>query len=158
MSAPALRLERAHAVPGRLRLRARGGLDRAALPGLLDRIAAVDGVAAVVARPNTGSLILTLRDSAEAVEGRLATLGIARIGPPPAPPPVGQVVQFGMLRLDSDIRRHSEGALDLRSMVALLLSAGAVIQLSRGRVAGPATTLAMTAFSLLDPGKGPGKG
>ena len=158
MTAPALRLDRAHVTPRRLRLRARGGLDRAALPGLLDRLAAVDGVEAVVARPNTGSVILTIRDSAEAIENRIATLGIARIGAPPAPPPVSQVMQFGMLRLDSDIRRHSDGALDLRSALAVLLSVGAVMQLTRGRVAGPATTLAMTAFSLLEPGKGGGKG
>jgi len=154
MSDRPLRLTRAHAVPGRLRLRAAGRLDRATLAGLVDRIAAVEGVAGIVARPNTGSLILTLHDTADAVEERLATLGIARIGPPAAPPPVGQVVQFGMLKLDSDIKRHSEGALDLRSTIALLLSAGAVMQLARGRIAGPATTLAMTAFSLLDPGKG----
>lgn len=154
MTARPLRLTRAHAVPGRLRLRAAGRLERATLAALIDRIAAVEGVAGVVARPNTGSLILTLSDSAEAVEGRLESLGIAHVGPPPAPPPVGQVVQFGMLKLDGDIRRHSEGALDLKSTIALALSAGAVLQLARGRVAGPATTLAMAAFSLLDPGRG----
>lgn len=149
-----LRLTRAHAVPGRLRLRAAGQLERGALAALVDRIAAVEGVAGVVARPNTGSLILTLRDSAEAVEDRLQVLGIARIGPPAQPPPLGQVVQFGMLKLDGDIRRQSEGALDLKSTIALALAAGAVLQLARGRIAGPATTLAMAAFGLLDPGRG----
>ena len=148
-----LRLERAHAVAGRLRLRAREGLDRATLPGLLDRIARVDGVRHVAARPNTGSLILTIDDAPEAVEKRLAAQGIAKIGPPPAPPPLGQVVQMGMLKLDADIRRQSDGAIDLKSGLALLLAAGAVMQLTRGRVAGPATTLALAAYGLLEPGR-----
>ena len=148
-----LRLERAHAAPGRLRLRARGGLDRAARSGLLDRLARVDGVRHVVARPNTGSLILTIADAPEAVEGRIAALGIARIGPPPAPPPLGQVVQLGILKLDAGLLRQSDGAIDLKSGLALLLAAGAVMQLARGRVAGPATTLALAAYGLLEPGR-----
>jgi hypothetical protein len=32
---------------------------------------------------------------------------------------------------------------------------GAILQLSRGRIAGPATTLAMSAFALLDKGASP---
>lgn len=148
-----LRLERAHAVAGRLRLRARGGLDPAALPALLDRIARIDGVRHVAARPNTGSLILTIAEPPEAIEGRIAQLGIAKIGAPPAPPPVGQVMQMGMLKLDADIRRQSDGAIDLKSGLALLLAAGAVMQLARGRVAGPATTLALAAYGLLEPGR-----
>lgn len=153
MSAAALRLVRAHAAPGRLRLKAAGGLDRALLPGLLDRVAAVEGVVHVIARPNTGSLILTISDSPEAVETRLAEQGIARVGARPAAPPVGQVAQMGLLKLDADIRRLSEGAIDLRSGLALLLVGGAVLQATRGRVAGPATTLALAAFGLLDPGR-----
>ena len=148
-----LRLVRAHAAAGRLRLRAPDGLDKAALPGLLDRLAEVEGVRHAVARPNTGSLILTIVDPPEAVEARIAARGIAKIGPPPAPPPLGQVVQIGILKLDADIRRQSEGAIDLKSGLALLLAAGAVMQLARGRVAGPATTLALAAYGLLDPAR-----
>jgi hypothetical protein len=48
------------------------------------------------------------------------------------------------------VKRRTGNALDLRTALALALAAGAVLQLARGRVAGPATTLAMAAFSLLD--------
>lgn len=110
----------------------------------------VHGVARVVFRPNTGSLILeTLIDTAEVLKD-LKDAASLRIAAPPKPPPVGQVIQLGLLRADMDLGKRTDGALDLRTAIALCLLGGAILQLMRGRVAGPATTLAMSAFALLD--------
>ena len=51
------------------------------------------------------------------------------------------------------ITRQTDGALDLRTAMGLMLAAGAVVQLTRGRIAGPALTLAMASYSLLSPRK-----
>ena len=64
---------------------------------------------------------------------------------------------MGLMKADMDLGRRTEGALDLRTSIALLLAAGAVLQFARGRVAGPATTLAMSAFALLDRGMKDGR-
>jgi hypothetical protein len=48
------------------------------------------------------------------------------------------------------LKGRTQNALDLNSAAALLLFFGAAVQLGRGRIAGPATTLAMAALSMLD--------
>jgi hypothetical protein len=60
-----------------------------------------------------------------------------------------------MMKADLGLGQRTGGALDLRTSLALLLAVGAILQLSRGRIAGPATTLAMSAFALLDKGASP---
>jgi hypothetical protein len=67
---------------------------------------------------------------------------------------VGAAAQLGLMKLDHDIREETEGALDLRTAMVVLLVGGAAIQLWRGQVAGPATTLLLGAFSLLEGRKG----
>jgi hypothetical protein len=67
-----------------------------------------------------------------------------------APPPVGQTMQLGLLQAEVSVKRRTDGALDLRSAIATLLILMAVVQLTRGRIAGPATTLLMSALSVLD--------
>jgi hypothetical protein len=101
-------------------------------------------------RPNTGSLIVDTALPAGQVLEALETSGVARIERSAAAPPVGQVIQMGMLRADAAIGERTGGALDFRTTLGLALLGGAVLQLGRGRVAGPATTLAMSALSLLD--------
>jgi hypothetical protein len=148
----------AHSARRRLRLRLDGKtLDADAAQRLADRLASVDGVSHVVFRPNTGSLIVeTLSDAAGVLE-RLRTHPALEVKPAPKPPPVGQVIQMGMMKADMGLGQRTDGALDLRTAIALLLAFGAIVQLSRGRVAGPATTLAMSAFALLDKGLPPAR-
>ncbi|MGC9368000.1 MAG: HMA2 domain-containing protein [Paracoccaceae bacterium] len=145
-------LERAHVIARRARLRA-AGLERDALVALADRLAALPGVARALVRPSTGSVIIETHEPVEAVLGRVAEAGIARIQDPPQRPPVGQVMQMGLARASTGMKDRTGGALDLDTAIALALLAGSILQLSRGRVAGPATTLAMGALTLLEKSK-----
>jgi hypothetical protein len=79
---------------------------------------------------------------------------VARVAPPAKGPPVNQVMQMGLARMDMGLRSQTRDGLDLRTAIALALLAGALVQIGRGRVAGPATTLAMSALALLDRGGG----
>jgi len=146
-------VEVVHAIDGRLRLRVDRGADASAMEDLAERIAALPGVDRVVARPNTGSVIVHSRGPVEdVVEALSAGLG-AKVRSQPKPPPVAQSLQLGLMKLDADLRRTTDKSVDLRALLVLLLLFAAIVQLARGRVAGPATTLAMTAFSLLDPAR-----
>jgi hypothetical protein len=120
---------------------------------LAEQIAAVSGIDKVIARPSTGSVIVhSARPVENIVEALSAGLGV-KVRPQRTPPPVGQVLQYGLMKLDADVLRTTDKSLDLRALLALFLLFAAVVQIARGRIAGPATTLAMTAFSLLDPAR-----
>lgn len=128
-------------------------MERTALVDLAERLAAVAGVHRVLARPSTASLIIeTQRPAAEALK-EMEAAGIVRFVTPPHPPPVRQSVQLGLAKVDLGLRSRTEQSLDLRTALGLLLLFGAIVQLARGRVAGPATTMAIAALSLLDNGK-----
>lgn len=150
---PRVTLETAHAVDGRLRLRVRHDLAPAAWAGLADRLACVPGVRKVVLRPNTRSAILTIDEPAATILARLRETPGTRVADAPTPPPIGQTLQLGLMKLDHDLKRTTHEAADLRGLIAVLLLIAAGGQLLRGKVAGPASTLAMAAFSLLDPGR-----
>lgn len=141
----------AHRSAHRLRLRLeKARLEPAEAQQLADSLTSVHGVSRVVFRPNTGSLILeTLIDADEVLEALKGDPWLS-INALPKPPPVGQAIQMGLLKADMDLGRRTDGALDLRTTIALLLVLAAIFQLMRGRIAGPATTLAMSAFALLD--------
>ncbi|MHC0053061.1 hypothetical protein [Actibacterium sp. D379-3] len=143
-------LHRIHVLDRRARLRVAAPADRDALVALADRLAGVPDVHRALVRPSTGSIILETIGPVEAVLAALAERGIARIVQPPKRPPVQQVIQLGMLRADMGVKARTGEALDLRTGIALALLGGAILQLSRGRIAGPATTLAVSALSLLD--------
>lgn len=141
----------AHRSRRRLRLRIEADrLEPGAARDLADRLASVHGVARAVVRPNTRSLILDTHIEAGEVLAELGRSSVIGISAPPKPPPVGQMIQLGLLKADMGLGRRTDDALDLRTALALLLLVAAVLQLGRGRIAGPATTLAMSAFALLD--------
>jgi hypothetical protein len=146
-------LEIVHATAGRLRLRVSRRMDVGEMEDLVERIAGLPGIERVVARPSTGSVILYCPGPVEEVVETLgAGLGI-KVRRQPTPPPVGQALQLALLKLDADILRTTDKGLDLRTLLALLLLFAAIVQLARGQVAGTASTLAMSAFSLLDPAR-----
>jgi hypothetical protein len=146
----AVPVHRAHVLARRARLRPAAPMEREALVALAESLAAVAGVDRVLARPTTGSLIVETHHDAAEVLAEMEAQGLIRTRRAPSPPPVGQVARLGLLQADMGVKRRTGNALDLRTAMALALAAGAVLQLARGRVAGPATTLAMAAFSLLD--------
>lgn len=148
-----MRLVRVHEASKRVRLRIDPPCNSEEMAALADRIARIAGVAHVLGRPNTGSVILTLADDPEVVLAAIEAAGIARIETAAKQPPIGQVMTLGMLQLDMNIKKHSENAFDLRSSLVVLLLGAAIFQATRGRIAGPASTLALSAFSLLDTGR-----
>jgi hypothetical protein len=148
-------LEIWHAVPGRTRLRPTQALDHVGLKTLAERLAAVPGVQRVVSRPKTGSLILEFDGAPDPILAAITEAGVARVRPPEPPPPIGQLAQFGLLQADMALQERTGKTLDLNTTVALLLMAGAVVQVTRGKIAGPATTLVLGALSMLDRGRRP---
>lgn len=146
----AIKVRLAHVTRGRARLRLAQRLDRDGMLALADRLGALPGAMRVLVRPNTGSVIVEAnRDEAalrEALEGSDAIVLL----PAEKPMKVGQAAQFGILKLDYEIRHGTDDALDFRSAIGVLLLTGAAIQLARGNVAGPATTLFLSALSFFD--------
>ncbi len=88
------------------------------------------------------------------MEGEIGRLierhGVAHIDARPhrVAPPIDQALQVGVARLDAEIAEHTDSSLRLHSLLAILLIAVAAVQLSRGRAAGPATTLPVSPLSL----------
>jgi hypothetical protein len=145
---PLLRL--AHRADRRLRLKlAEPPPGGDALQAFVDRLAGTRGVRRARLRPTTGSVILDLALPAGEVLAALETAGVARLAPPPPTVPVGVAVEATLAQADAGLSRATDGALDLRTALGLALAGAAVVQLARGRVAGPATTLGMAAWSLL---------
>lgn len=148
-----VRVRVAHVAPGRVRLRLGQPLDAAALDGLADRLLAASGVRRVVTRPSTGSVIIEAAGGEAALRRMVEALEFLKVLPPEKPVPIGQMAKVGELVLDKKIRDRTEGALDLRAMLALMLFAAAVIQLVRGQIAGPATTLLIAALYMMEESK-----
>ena len=146
-------LEIRHAVPGRARLRPARPMDAGALKALGDAVSMVPGLTRVLVRPNTGSLILQFAGPPEALFTAITAQGIATIRPAAPPPPIGQVAQLGLIRADMVLKDGTRNTLDLNSTMALILLIAAMVQIGRGQIAGPATTLAMAALNMLDRGR-----
>lgn len=139
----------AHQTANRLRLRLDEAPDAAVARDLADRLARSDGVARARIRPNTASIIVDTLLPSEGVLQALQDGGAIRLLPPARHPPVSQVIDLGLMRADMAIGRQTGGTLDLRTVIGLALLMAAGGQMMRGKVAGPAITLAMTAYSLL---------
>jgi hypothetical protein len=126
-------LQIAHTVPGRTRLRfpaLRG--DTPAGERIADALAALPGVRAVHVRPFTGSILvlheleLTSASLVEAAQRILAPDRILAPGePPPRNPDVPEISRVARLaakafrEIDRDVRRASEGSLDLGTLATL---------------------------------------
>lgn len=143
-------LRKRHVTRFRGRLRLETPIDDVDMKRLANDLASVAGVKRAVVRPNTASVILDTGIPLDEVLKDIQERGIARIRDAIKPPPVAQTLQFGLLQADMSVKRRTQDALDLRSTIATLLILMAVVQMTRGRIAGPATTLLMSALSVLD--------
>lgn len=143
-----------HAVPGRVRIALDQPLPpQPALEAFSQRLSAIPDVRSVKIRTGTGSLIVEHDGAFEpiveaAAKGALLTL--ADPEPPGAFDPIGETFQ-GIGATDALLGRLTNGRIDLMSLAFTALVAGGLVQLARGRVAGPAlalfgqaATLAMT--------------
>ena len=140
----------AHVTTGRARLRLAGSLPDTRLATLADGLAAMPGIERVIIRPATGSVIVEGRRTAEALEKALRSSGLVTLAEPEEAQPIGQMAQLGLWVADMEVRERTRGALDVRTALALMLLGVAIVQLLRGQVSGPATTLFMEAFKLID--------
>jgi hypothetical protein len=120
------------------------------LKAMADDLAAIPGMRRVAMRPNTQSLLLEFDGPPEPVLAAIAEQGIAQVRMPDPPPPISQTAKFSMLMADMSVKQRTGGILDLNGTIVLLLVFAAVIQLTRGRVAGPATSLLMAALAVLE--------
>lgn len=140
----------AHVTAGRARLRLAGSLPETRLATLADGLAALPGIERVVIRPATGSVIIEARRSAEALEKALRASGLVSLAEPEPVQPIGQMAQLGLWLADLKVQEQTRGALDIRTALALILLGGAIVQLLRGQISGPATALFMEALKLID--------
>lgn len=155
-----------HQTAGRLRLRLpQRRKDLPYLEALAAAAAELPGIVGAQANPVTGSLLLLYEETeADAFAGALDRLVdahdiVLHFGTPPLQP-VRPTLQRGLAGIDSYLGHVSQQATDLRSLGVLLFLVLGLVQLGRGQVLAPATSLLWYALDLLRdrPGPGPGDG
>ncbi len=146
-----------HRLPGRLRLvldegrRAADRLDRLAV-----ELALVEGVRSVAVNPLTGSVLVHHDGPAEALVERVRSRGLLRVDSlEPREPALRERLARRLARLDRTIDRATRGELDLAGAALLGLLLLALVQLARGRIAGPALSLLWYASGILRTGARP---
>lgn len=144
-----------HQTEGRTRLSLHDTAAHDRLVALADALAAC-GVDKVEIRTVTCSIILTHEAPWSSLADRVAAAGLHLVTPPPPPPPKApiQETEERLSQADLIMSLFSRGQLDMRNAVFLALVAGGLVQLARGRVAGPAVTLFGQAMTLALLGQG----
>lgn len=122
----------------------------AELKALADALTGVPGIRRVVSRPNTGSLILDFDGPAAQALEAVGASGLARPREKDTPPPIGMVGKFALMRAEMQVKEVTGGTLDLYSALSLIFAMAALVQLGQGRIAGPASSMAMAALTLLE--------
>ena len=133
-----------HRMPGRVRFALGHPLPaRESLESLADALASVEGIREVEIRPRSGSIIVRHGGSYDDIAKALADAGLVIEVNEEESRPVDPV-QETLDRLsvaDRALQRWTGGRADIWSVSFSALVAGGLIQLGRGRVAGPALTL-----------------
>ncbi len=140
-----------HALPGRTRIKVP---DRRGAAGYFEDVrqalASCPGVEEVTVNAVTGSILVRHAASVAAVADHAAGAGLFALnGLEPGEPPLAQKLRTQMAALDSRLKSAVGGELDLWTTVSILYLAFAVVQLLRGNVLGPVTTLAWTALAAM---------
>lgn len=133
----------------RLRLPDRRG-DVGFFTELANRLAECEGVARIEANPRTGSVLITHSGDLEPIlefgeHHRLFTL----FSREPREPVMAERLRAEFQGISEGLSRATGGQLDLAMALFVLLVSGAFVQLLRGNVFGPATTLLWYASSLV---------
>jgi hypothetical protein len=149
-----------HNSRGRLRLRIRAQRGHADyFAGIEQKLAQCPGVERVVTNPVTGSVLLEPAIDLAALLAFAQAQQLFQLAQASAfmPPLTQQVAErFGVL--NCELRRLSGGGVDLGSLGFIGLVTLAAVQLQRGHVLGPASTLLWSAIGLLRlPPAGDGK-
>lgn len=140
-----------HSMPGRLRLRipSRRG-DDAYFAQVAERLRDARHHDLIVANPYTGSLLI---EGPMAQPGRIGEVSLQHnlfrlCERPAAPNPVMWAVGTGWAGVKGVIRRSTSDVLDATSLFILIFIGLGLLQMSRGRFAGPATTMFWYAANL----------
>ena len=140
-----------HNSPGRLRLRIRAQRGRADyFAGIEEKLVQCPGIERVVTNPVTGSVLLEPANDLTALVAFTQAQQLFQLVQAPAlmPPLTQQVTErFGVL--NGELRKLSGGGIDFGSLGFIGLITLAAVQLQRGHVLGPTSTLLLAAVSLL---------
>lgn len=134
----------AHRCAGRARLALVGPLpDRERLTELADAASGIAGLTSIEIRLVTGSIILKHEGAFEPIQAALAAeAGLIVLPKPPAMPFDPVIAAASQLSaLDSGMRKVTGEGVDLRKTLFMGLIAAGLVQVARGRIAGPALTL-----------------
>jgi hypothetical protein len=140
-----------HNSPGRLRLRIRARRGRADyFAGIEEKLVQCPGVERVVTNPVTGSVLLEPAVDLAALVAFTQAQQLFQLAQAPVlMAPLTQQVAERLSALNGELRRFSGGGIDLGSLGFLGLATLAAVQLQRGHVLGPASTLLWYAAGLL---------
>lgn len=132
----------AHQTGGRTRLSLAGTVPHERLVNLADRLAAA-GIEKVEIRPGTGSIILTHSEPWSKLSKAVEGAGLKVSTPPPPEPEQDPITETKdrLSQADFLMALFSNGKVDLQNAAFLALLLTGLLQLARGRVAGPALTL-----------------
>lgn len=133
-----------HSIAGRIRIRLADPVpDDAALAQLAEAINSFASVEAVTIRPTTGSLIILFAGAPESLLETITAAGLLRVDPPEPVVPYDPVaaVASGLSAADLGFGKMTGGRADLAGLAFTGLLAAAIVQIARGRIAGPAITL-----------------
>lgn len=150
-----MRLEVAHQIDGRTRLRLRERpADQDEVLAFVEHLAGLDGIELVDYRPATGSLVVE-HPPLNATEFATAVAqagGIIEPAEPPPPRPDNLMpVRVGLEQVDGLLSRMTAGGMDIRTLSFIALIGLAGRQLLRGELMPPAMTLLSWAADLLPP-------
>lgn len=148
-----------HAIPGRTRLRipSERGEDQF-FAAVADTLGNCPAVESATVNPLTGS-VLVIHPGCEdftAVCEQSELLDLVQLAPAgSAPQPLSVSASRGASSLNAGLSRFTEGALDLRSALFILLIGLGIAQMVRGNVMVPAVSLFWWAMDLALHGHGP---
>jgi hypothetical protein len=141
----------AHRLPGRLRIRVpdrRGDRDWAA--AAVAGLAACPGVRAVRARALTGSLVIDYDGDVADVARFAARHGLFVLASPEAgEPTLLDQLNLQTMQLNAAMQRFAGGGADLWLSLSFVCFTLALVQVQRGNLMGPATSLAWAGLSAL---------
>jgi hypothetical protein len=140
-----------HRIPGRTRIRVpeRRG-DAAYFADVQRALAGLEGVERCDVNPVTGSLIIEHSAPLAALVEHAAQAGVFRLAQLDPESVPGRVrALLNLRRLDQEVSRASNGEVDLATLTAAGLLTMAAVQLVRGQILAPATTLLWYALATM---------
>jgi hypothetical protein len=125
--------------------------DRTGLTRWAEALATLTGVRAIDIRVTTGSLVLHHEGRFEPVARAAAEAGLLVLHPAEATPSLDPMRETALRlgRMDARVARLTHGRIDLWGLGYTALVMAGLVQLARGRVAGPAVTLFGQAATLV---------